>query len=51
MVIIKEMDMISKASVKFHGRLNLTELSGGAWPIHKKLEIAKLLTSFRLNVC
>lgn len=49
--IIKEMDTKSKGLVKFHGTLNLTELSGGTWPIHKQLEIDQLQTSLHLNVC
>lgn len=51
MFIIKEMDILSKALVKFHGTLDFTELSSGAWPIHKKLEIAQLQTRLCLNVC
>lgn len=49
--IIKEMDKISKALLKFYGTLNSIELSVGAWLTHKKLEIAQLPTSLHLNVC
>lgn len=51
MFIIKEMGKISKALVKFYGTLNLTELSRGAWLVHKKVEMAQLQTSLRLNAC
>lgn len=33
--VIKEMDILSKALVKFHGTLDFSELSHGAWPILK----------------
>lgn len=49
--IIKEMGKISKALVKLYGTLNSTELSRGAWIVHKKLKMAQLQTSLRLNVC
>lgn len=49
--IIKEMDKISKALVKFYGTLNSTGLPIGAWLTHKESEIAQLPTSLHLNAC